>query len=129
MNTRRMGITAGSIYTPQTRIRRRGKAISQKLKMRAILKKIAIYVAILFASCLGYVWTRVQVVEVGYRLRQLEDKQEKLKEENRSLLVESATLKSPQRLEQLASQWGLSRPTENQVVYIQNHDQLKSAAR
>ncbi len=93
-------------------------ATTRSLKMRGLVKKSALYVGLLFAFCLGYVWTRVQVVETGYRLRTLEVEKEKLKETNRSLMVEAATLRSPQRLEALAASMGLKRPTENQIVYL-----------
>ncbi len=109
---------AGSVFMPQTRIRRRGMAVSQNLKMRRFLKTMAVYVALIFVFSLGYVWVRVQVVETGYRLRSLEVRRDKLKEDNRSLMVEAATLKSPQRLEQIAKQMGLERPTENQIVFL-----------
>jgi cell division protein FtsL len=108
---------------PQTRIRRRGMALNQSIKMRRLLKTMAVYVAVLFLFCLGYVWIRVQVVETGYRLRQLQDRKHKLEEANRSLMVESATLKSPQRLEQIARQMGLKRPTEEQIVYLKREIQ------
>ncbi|HSA60523.1 MAG TPA: cell division protein FtsL [bacterium] len=105
-------------FMPQTRIRRRGLAVTQKLKMRRLLKGALVYVALIFVFSLGYVWTRVQVVETGYRLRSLEVSRNKLKEDNRSLMVEAATLRSPQRLEQIAKQMGLQRPTESQIVYL-----------
>jgi cell division protein FtsL len=111
-----------TVFMPQTRIRRRGMAVRQSLKMRGLLKTMAVYVSVIFAFSLGYVWTRVQVVETGYRLRQIQDQKEKLKEENRSLLVESATLKSPQRLEQIARQMGLKRPDENQITYLKKEN-------
>jgi cell division protein FtsL len=86
--------------------------------MRRFLKGAAVYLALIFVFSLGYVWTRVQVVETGYRLRALEVQRDKLKEENRSLMVEAATLKSPQRLEQIAKQSGLRRPAESQIVFL-----------
>lgn len=109
---------AGSSFMPQSRIRKRGMAVSQNLKMRGVLKNMAVYVAVIFAFCLGYVWTRVQVVESGYRIRSLQEQKDRLKEENRSLMVEAATLKSPQRLEQIARDMGLKRPIEDQIVYL-----------
>lgn len=109
---------AGTVLMPQTRIRKRGMAVSQSLKMRRVLRTMAVYVGVIFVFCLGYVWTRVQVVESGYRLRKLEEQQDRLKEQNRSLLVESATLKSPQRMEQIAKQMGLQRPVETQIVFL-----------
>lgn len=108
----------GSFYWPHTRIRKRGMAATQNLKMRGVLKRTAAYLLLLFLFAVGYVWTRVQVVETGYRLRSLVDQQGKLKEQNRSLTVEAATLRSPQRLEQIAGQAGLRRPTEQQIIYL-----------
>jgi len=108
----------GPRFWPHTRIRKRGMAASQSLKMRSFVKGTAIYLSIFFAFSLGYVWTRVQVVEAGYRLRNLEVQKDQLKEENRSLMVEAATLRSPQRLGQLAMQMGLKQPTENQIIYL-----------
>lgn len=114
---------AGTVLMPQTRIRKRGMAVSQSLKMRRVLKSMAVYVGAIFLFSLGYVWIRVQVVESGYRLRKLEEQQQKLKEDNRSLLIEAATLKSPQRMAQIAKQMGLQRPIENQVVFLKKEKQ------
>jgi cell division protein FtsL len=86
--------------------------------MRRILKGAAVYLTLIFAFSLGYVWTRVQVVETGYRVRNLEIQGDGLKEENRSLMVEAATLKSPQRLERAAGRMGLKRPSESQIVFL-----------
>lgn len=112
------GRVAGSYDWPHTRIRRQGRAGYRNLQMRGLAKNFSLYLAIFFVFALGYVWTRVKVMEVGYRIRNLEEQQEKLKEENRALLVEAATLRSPQRLELLATQLGLKRPSEKQVYFI-----------
>ncbi len=105
-------------YWPQTRIQRRGLVGSQNIRRLKHFKNTAVYLAIFFLFLLGYVWTRVQVVETGYRLRQREADRERLQEENRSLLVEAATLKSPQRLEEIAGHLGLSRPNEHQIFFL-----------
>lgn len=108
----------GLYYGPKTRIRRRGIAGHQNIRMRSFLKSSALYLAIFFVFALGYVWTRVKVMEVGYNIRHLEDAQTELKTENHALTVEAATLRSPQRLEVLANQLGLKRPDENQVIFL-----------
>ncbi len=108
----------GSYDWPNTRIRRRGRAGYQNIRMRGIFKNFSLYLAIFFVFALGYVWTRVKVMEVGYRIRHLEDEQKKLREEDRALRVEAATLRSPQRLEVLAGELGLKRPNEGQVHFI-----------
>ena len=106
-------------YWPNTRIRRRGMAGHRNIHMRNIFKQTSLYLGIFFVFAIVYVWARVQVVETGYRIRQLETIREKLKEENRELSVEAATLRSPQRLEAMASKLGLRRPTERQVRFLQ----------
>ncbi|GEM_PF-2270551 len=108
----------GLYYGPKTKIRRRGMVGYQNIRMRNFLKGSALYLVIFFVFALGYVWTRVKVMEVGYRIRHLEDVQEELKTENHSLTVEAATLRSPQRLEVLASELGLKQPTEKQVIFL-----------
>lgn len=112
------GRVVGSYVWPHSRIRRRGLAGYQNLKKRSFFKNAAVYLAVFFAFTLGYVWTRVQVIETGYKLRQLEIDQEKLKEQNRGLMVEAATLRSPQRLEPMAAELGLKRPAEDQVHFL-----------
>ncbi|MGH7198841.1 MAG: hypothetical protein ACREH5_08915, partial [Candidatus Omnitrophota bacterium] len=59
-----------------TRIRRRGMVGYQNIQKRSFFKSAAVYLALFFAFALGYVWTRVQVTETGYRLRQMEIDQE-----------------------------------------------------
>ena len=109
---------AGTAYWPQTRIRRRGMAGYKNLRMRHFFKGSSLYLAAFLVFALAYVWTRVQVIETGYRLRDLETAREDLREENRSLLVEAATLRAPQRLETEAAKLGLRRPTEKQVYFL-----------
>ena len=117
----------GSHFWPNTKIRKRGIAASQGRRMRGFLKGASGYLVVFFVFSLGYVWTRIQVIETGYRLRNLEVVGEKLKEENRSLMVEAATLRSLQRLERIAGQTGLKRPAEKQIIYIKK--ELVSEAR
>lgn len=118
MKSAKPGLAFSTYGWPQTRIRRRGMATHQSLRMREVFKQTSIFLAVFFLLALGYVWTRVQVVETGYRLRQLEEIRDKLKEENRALSVEVATLKSPQRLEVIAARMGFKPPTEEQVYFL-----------
>ncbi len=103
---------------PHTRIRRQGLKGYKNLKARIFFRSAAFYLIPFFVFALAYVWARIQVIETGYRLRQLEEKRDQLKEENRSLTVEVAMLKSPQKLEKIAGELGLKRPSENQIYFI-----------
>ena len=111
--------STGSFYWPNTRIRKKGALGSRQLKDRSFFRSASVYLAVFFLFALGYVWSRVQVTETGYHLRLLEKERERLRGENRALMVEAATLRSPQRLEKIARELGLQQPTEKQVVLIQ----------
>lgn len=121
---RRGGMIAGQYYWPQTRIRKRGMRGYQNIRMRQFLKSSAVYVALIFVFVLGYVWLRAKVTELGYHIRSLEETQEDLKAQNHSLMVEAATLKSPQRLESLASQMGYKKPSEGQVYFVNSKKEI-----
>lgn len=101
-----------------TRIRRQGSYGYANLKRRQWTKGALLYVVIFFVFALFYVWTRVQVTAMGYRLQRLADEGEKLNEIHHSLTIEMATLKSPQRLEKEAAGLGLVKPTQSQVVIL-----------
>ena len=117
--------SALSYYGPHTRIRRQGSVARRNLERRLFLKGALPYVIIFFVFALAYVWTRVQVIETGYQLRQLEEIQDSLKEENHALLVETATLRSPQKLEKVAAQLSLKKPTEHQVFFIKGAGKME----
>ena len=112
------GRLTGSYSWPQTRIRRQGLLGYQNLRMRGLFKSMSVYVALFLVFALTYVWSHIKVMELGYHIRQLEETQEKLKEQNRALMVEAATLRSPQRLENIAKELGLKRPDEHKVYII-----------
>lgn len=101
-----------------TRIRRQGYDGYSNLKRRKWVKEALLYVTFFFIFALFYVWTRVQVTETGYRLRQLAEEGDKIKEIHHALTVEAATLKSPRRLEEAANRMGLLRPSESQVIIL-----------
>ena len=68
---------------------------------------------------LFYVWTRMQVVQVGFRIADLEKKNKSLQERKRELSVEIASLESPGELESLARhRAGLVTPSMGKVVHV-----------
>ena len=107
-----------------TRIRRQGLYGYSNLKRRQWAKGALLYVTIFFILALFYVWTRLQVTSMGYRLQRLADEGEKLEEIHHELTVEAATLKSPRRLEKEAVKLGLVKPAESQVVILADHKEL-----
>jgi cell division protein FtsL len=80
---------------------------------------IAIMVAILLlGGGLFYVWHRMQLVQIGYEISSLEEKNRDLKKRKRELMLEIASLQSPAELEKKALQNGLIVPSRDKVVHV-----------
>ena len=79
-------------------------------------------VLVVWLLCMGlfYVWTRMQLVELGYEIAALEKKNEELEKRQRELSVEIASLQSPSELEKQArKRAGLTFPAVGRVVHVQ----------
>lgn len=76
-----------------------------------------------FAAVIGlvlvfHVWSRLQVIDLGYALAASRTINQKLQQENRELLIELATLTSPERLESVARTRLGMRPAGTDEVVI-----------
>lgn len=70
-----------------------------------------------FICSLFYIWSRIQVVNIGYEINRSIALKEKLIEENKKLTLEAATLKSPVRLESMAHQsFQMDLPQKSQIL-------------
>ena len=78
---------------------------------------VALSAAVLFVG-LFYVWTRMQLVQIGYEISSLETKNNDLKKRKRELLLEIASLQSPHELESKAVKNGLVFPAVGKVVHV-----------
>lgn len=78
---------------------------------------VALSAAVLCAG-LFCVWTRMQVVQIGYEISSLEGKNNDLKKRKRELLLEMASLQSPRELESKAVKNGLVFPAAGKVVHV-----------
>ncbi len=65
-----------------------------------------------------YVWNRMKIVQVGYEIATLENKNKELKNRKRELLLEIASLESPGELEKKASKQGLRFPSIGKVIHV-----------
>ena len=73
----------------------------------------------LLLSGFGYVWCRVQVVELGYQLSDSHQLHNRLLNDNKKLHLELARLKAPERVQRIAiEQLGLKQPTKDQIVVL-----------
>ena len=66
-----------------------------------------------------YIWPRVQVVRLAYRLQTAEQHLQSLERERDQLRFELATLKDPQRIYRIATdRLGMGPPLRDQVVIV-----------
>ncbi len=78
---------------------------------------VTITAALLFVG-LFCVWTRMQVVQIGYEISTLEAKNNELKNRKRELQLEVASLQSPTELEAKAQKLGLILPNVGKVIHV-----------
>ncbi len=79
-----------------------------------------IFIALMFmAITLVYVWFRISITKIDYRIAEEMHRSDSLLEENRKLKVEIATLKSPRRIESIArTKLGMRYPERDQVIFL-----------
>ena len=91
----------------------RKKKTSKALWLGLIL--ISIFIGELFF----YTWCRVQCTRMGYEIARSDNQYEKLVSIKRNLQIESARLKSPERIARTATEkLGLIMPTPKQMVIM-----------
>jgi cell division protein FtsL len=70
---------------------------------------------------MGYLWPQHRIVELGYRLEELESGMAKEKSLHRMLALEAASLSSLDRVERIATtQLGMVFPDPGQVQIVRN---------
>jgi cell division protein FtsL len=76
-------------------------------------------VSLLLSGGLFYVWTRMQLVQIGYEIADIEKKNNALKNRKRELMLEIASLQYPADLEKQARERaGLVFPDMGKVVHV-----------
>lgn len=81
---------------------------------------VALVVALVFIGCsLFYVWSHHQIISLSYEISQASREAQELLQDNKKLRVEWAALKSPRRIEKMASQeLGLVSPQKEQLIIV-----------
>jgi cell division protein FtsL len=82
------------------------------------MRLFAIVLGILFVLVTVYVWQHFKSIEYGYSIQELKQQKDALAEANRSLRLEEASLKDPERIDGLARSMGLQLPKAGQVQQI-----------
>ena len=77
---------------------------------------------LLALGVMGYLWPQHRIVELGYRLEELESRRAKVKRLHRMISLEAASLASLPRIERIAtSQLGMVFPALDQVRTVHHH--------
>jgi len=96
------------------KVKSRRNPRDMKFISSALLVSLAL-VAVLFI----YIWCRLTVVSMGYEISKANMERSSLVERNRRLKIEFMELKSPQRIERIATnELGLVHPSEGQIVRV-----------
>ncbi|HKK01527.1 MAG TPA: cell division protein FtsL [Desulfuromonadales bacterium] len=86
---------------------------------RPHLLPVLVFIAVLFALSLFFVWSRIQVINLEYNISSLEEQLRTAQHQSRQLRLEAASLRSPARIEKIARQeLGLQLPTPEQIVTV-----------
>lgn len=78
---------------------KRTRQIARRLRAAGAFLTVA---AVMLSCALFYVWTRHQVTTWGYKISEAADQQNALRQTNRELRLETASLRSPRRVEKIA---------------------------
>ncbi len=79
----------------------------------------SVSVAVLFLFTMIYAWQHFSSIEYGYKIEAQKIERDALLEQNRSLRLEQASLRDPERIEQLAQRLGLVSPQAGQVMHLE----------
>ena len=96
------------------------KAKKKAIGIRAhLLLLFSLLLLFLIGSSLFYVWSRIQVIQLGYEISNALKVERALTEESKKLRLEIATLKSYARIEKVAvEELRMAKPKPEQVIVI-----------
>ncbi|HEY6272387.1 MAG TPA: cell division protein FtsL [Terriglobales bacterium] len=115
------GITP-EFYFPKVIDNSRVVKISDPQRRREI-RMFSLSVAAVFVVLMFYTWQHFRSIEYGYRIESQKSERDRLREVNRALELEEASLRDPGRIDPLARQMGLTAPQPGQVVRLDADDQ------
>ncbi|NIQ94916.1 MAG: cell division protein FtsL [Desulfuromonadales bacterium] len=77
------------------------------------------FILLLAMIALFFVWSRIQVINFEYDISRLEGELRDQRQQHQQLRLESASLRSPSRIERIARQkLGLRIPSAQQVIMV-----------
>jgi len=80
------------------------------------MRQFGIALGCLFLLVMTYTWQHFKAVEYGYKVESLKAQRDGLLEQNRTLRLEEASLRSPDRIDRLARDFGMQPPQPGQII-------------
>ena len=97
-------------------MKRSGK---RDLSKPRLLLFLTLLLLLLMGGSLFYVWSRIQVIQLGYEISNALKEGRGLTEASKKLRIEIAALKSYDRIERIATEeLGMAKPKPDQVIVI-----------
>ncbi len=82
------------------------------------MKQFGVALGCLFLLVMTFAWQHFKAIEYGYKIEALRVQRDDLSEINRALRLEEASLRDPQRIDNLARKLGLQSPQAGQVLHM-----------
>jgi cell division protein FtsL len=83
------------------------------------MKQFGVALGCLFLLVMTFAWQHFKAIEYGYKIEALRVQRDRLAELNRSLQLEEASLRDPERIDNLARKLGLQSPQAGQVMRME----------
>jgi len=93
--------------------------VSERSGGEGVVSAVLLALVIIIGTLLFFTWSRVQTVKIGYEIFNANSEMRRLDQENKELILEIATLKSPKRIERIArEELKLLPPKDEQIVIL-----------
>ena len=86
------------------------------------MRQFGIALGCLFLLVMTYAWQHFKAIEYGYKIESMKIDRDAMSEMNRALRLEDASLRDPERIDQLARRLGLQSPQAGQVMRLDGSD-------
>jgi cell division protein FtsL len=87
------------------------------------MRQFGVALSCLFLLVMTYTWQHFKAIEYGYKIEFMKNERNGLAELNRTLRLEEASLRSPDRIDRLARQNGMQPPQAGQVLRMDSAPQ------
>jgi cell division protein FtsL len=83
------------------------------------MRQFGIALGCLFLLVMTYTWQHFKAIEYGYKVEAVRASRDGLLEMNRTLQLEDAALRSPERIDRLARGYGMEPPQAGQIIRME----------